>query len=659
MRQAASLLVSALVLLASFIVKGTDHDEENCPIRSSVTVDAENTYGKVAERAECASKCEIGEKCSVPWWNSSALDKDRDSIADALESKLDSGMANVIVSFSRTINLDDKAALNARFPGAQIYENINMASIPSLNRAQVESLLGLDGVVFVEASYAPVFYSDVATPAALARGSAMYSPHTAWELGYTGKGVNIAITDTGIDNAHPSLEGKLEAGADFSKPETPFTPRDGSFDPDDTQGHGTTCAGIATGTGAPDGKYMGAAPDADLVDARIGTIIGYAPGEGPGSWYDASLLAIDWEIEHIDDNWGGVRNSGIDVLSLSWGVDVGGSSDGSDAYSRALDDAVDAGIICVVAAGNSGPDNDGFDGMGASSNVITIGATDDKNTISRADDIIASYSSRGPRKDNGNGYPYDELKPDISAPGTGIIQAEFDRVGDGAGNGYGDRGSGTSYATPLVAGVVALMIEANANLTPAIYKEILRATSERRGSPSIPELDPFWNKDFGWGIVDAYNATKLAHSISDPDAVDVELQCFFTGVRMALGGVEAIPEGLAFSRVGNVSYVEVSIDGKAWTKVDFYNQSGIYSQFNVKLKGLSKGNHTIAARAVSGSKHSLPHEISFEVNQSIPDKGTMGEMPATPMLALLLIVASVAAIVYFRKEFAKIIPKRK
>jgi subtilisin family serine protease len=151
--------------------------------------------------------------------------------------------------------------------------------------------------------------------------------------------------------------------------------------------------------------------------------------------------------------------------------------------------------------------------MGAASKVITVGATDDKNTITRTDDIIADYSSRGPRKDNNDDDPYDELKPDVVAPGTNIIQAEYDRIGDGSGNGYGDRGSGTSYASPNVAGVVALMLEVNPDLTPTQIKDILHQTAEQRGAPEYPDY-PYphnkWNRSYGYGVVDAYEAVKAA-----------------------------------------------------------------------------------------------------------------------------------------------------
>ena len=94
-------------------------------------------------------------------------------------------------------------------------------------------------------------------------------------------------------------------------------------------------------------------------------------------------------------------------------------------------------------------------------------------------------------------------------------------------NGYTGRGSGTSYATPSVSGILAMMIEANPDLTTAEMKEILKLTAERRGEASAPDVDPFWNRDFGWGMVDAYEAVKLAMHLAEENltgTVDVSTQ---------------------------------------------------------------------------------------------------------------------------------------
>lgn len=610
------------------------------------------------------------------WWERSALDQNHNAIHDSLEDS--TGLtANVLIDYARTPAEQDIANLaTLGLTPAQIEPTLNLVAVNDAPLETIQKIPMLPNVVMVERRGTPLLFSDVATPAAKARESDEYSPYTAWELGYSGKGVNVAIMDTGIDNQHPSLVGKWLGGADFSKPDTFLTPRDGTHDADDTNGHGTTCAGIATGTGAPEGKYMGTAPDAALVDIRIGTTIGYAPGELFQDWYDAALEAVPWAIEHKDDSWQGAgeENRGIDILSLSWGVDVGAPSDGSDAYSRALDAAVDAGIITIVAAGNDGPNNDGFHGMGSSSRVISIGSTDDFDTIPRDDDEIAEYSSRGPRTDNNDGYPYDELKPDVSAPGTHIMQAQYDMFGDGTGNGYGNRGSGTSYATPCVVGVVALMLEANPDLTQEVIKEILRLTSERRGPASIPELDPFWNKDYGWGIIDAYKAVKSAEELEDVSAIDVELQCHVTNItdgRFDEKAATAEIQGVAWSRVGEIKSLEIRyakppapnedgfyplcIDDK-WRKVQDFEGVGqgefINWTFSLDMRELYRGNNSLQARVTGADgSQSLAFSTHFVVGNPPAEEGAgLSAGIIAPVLLVVLVVIALAILVYIKKK---------
>ncbi len=597
--------------------------------------------------------------------HTSIRDKNNNKLSDQLDQSITNGerYLDVIIMYNSEITPDHIQALEEL--GLEIENVYFSAAMVSMHRVPVElvtTLTNLPDVERIENYGTPILYSDIATPASKARESELYSPNTAWELGYTGKGANIAVVDTGVDNGHPSLAGKWLGGVDLSKPKTIFTPRDGTFDADDTNGHGTTCSGIAMGTGAPDNVYMGTAPDAKLVDVRIGTMIGYAPGELLQSYYDASLEGIQWVMDHQDDKWpsGGSENQGIDILSLSWGIDVGGSSDGSDTYSTLLDRAVESGVIVCHAAGNSGPDNDGFDGFAAASNGISVAATNDLNTLDRADDIIAEYSSRGPRHDNGDGNPYNELKPDIAAPGTGIMQAQFDIIGDGSGNGYGNRGSGTSYATPLVAGVVALMLEANPNLTPELAKEILHLTAERRGEPTIPELDPFWNKDFGWGIVDAYKAVKLSASISDVKFVNTNLQCFITSIdglseNLTSGTVNI--QGVAFSKNDDIiDKIELSVDDGKWLSITKLADDGIYFYWNYALDttNIENGNHTLNARATGGESYSLTHSMDMTVQNEpgVPEEFVVGQFSIL-VIALLVVTVSVLVYIYYRKKRSK------
>ncbi len=540
-----------------------------------------------------------------PWWERSAQDADRDGMFDALDRLVDSGSreaVDVLVDLDHTPTDAEAVALAAlaRSPGWGVFPNLRVVGLREVPAQALPALARAPGVVMLEPRVEAVPFMDVATPALKLSESAVYGALAAWNLGVSGKDVNIAIMDTGVDDAHPALRGKFVAGVDFTKRDGPILgiryKRDGTFNPDDQAGHGTTCAGIAMSTGAPDGTYVGAAPDARLVDLRIGTPVGFSPGEGPNNFYDAALQAIEWSAAHADTDWPS-GPAGIDIISLSWGIPYDGNSDGSDAYSRGLDTCVERGIQVVNAAGNDGPNNSGLTGMSASGLGTIVAALNDLNTIPREDDVIADYSSRGPRDDNGDGYPYDELKPDVSAPGTNINGVVFDRTGDAANNGYGGRGSGTSYACPYVAGISALLIEASPDITPLVIREVLRATAERRGEPEYPDLDPYWSREFGWGMVDAYNATLVALEITDVDAIDVELQAFATEVA---GGTSEDPivqvDGIAWARVGSVDGVEWRVDAGDWEATSLA-EDGTW-QVRLGPHELGAGEHVFEARAV-------------------------------------------------------------
>ena len=575
-----------------------------------------------------------------PWWTWTSLDSDRNGIHDSLQTA--SGPVNIGLSYDGRVT--DSNRLDLARMGHEIHldlPSVNAVLIGDVDASDVHALSQLEGVVMVERYGSLVFYGDIQTPAVKASNSTEY-PVGAWDLGVSGHGVNIALTDTGVDNEHPGLSGKFVAGYDavcymHTDPQCLLAggrEEDGSFDPDDGNQHGTACMGMASATGIEaDGSqsnYYGSAPNASLVDVRIGTDVGAGPFENyllEQEFYESAMNGLQWIIDHRDDAWPGVdeANYGIDIISLSWGITSheDGESDGSDMHSRILDDAMLAGVTVSNAAGNSGPDNDGLSGMSASSLSITVAATDDQNTVNRDDDTIASYSSRGPRRDNGDGNPVNELIPELSAPGTNIIQAEGCVSsggcnnflgGDASGNTYTGRGSGTSYATPAVTGVVALVIEANGQLSPLQIKEVLKQTSERMGEPSAPEVDPYWNREFGYGMVDAHAAVALAQHIAETgqtDSLDVSLQNHLLNLVDSNGTINVT--GHAWGQMGSVDRVEFRIDGGEWHEATYSAEPaeiGALTPFSWHVildpTKLGEGPHQIEVRAVSGESHSLP-----------------------------------------------------
>ena len=567
-----------------------------------------------------------------PWWERSALDQDRNKVHDSLqESHFITGIG---ISYGADVNQGHLAQLEQMgLNVVDVIESVDAVLLGMLNTSIVGELAALDDVVMVERYGEIHLYGDIQTPAVKARNSTLYPG--AWDLGVSGDGVVIAMVDTGVDNEHPGLSEKFVAGYDavcfvHSDPTCVLAGgrvEDGSYDPDDGNQHGTACMGMAAATGidanGEQTDFYGAAPDAALVDVRIGTDAGAGPFENyllSQEFYESAMNGLQWIIDHKDDAWAGAEESeyGIDIISLSWGITSheAGGSDGSDMHSRILDEAMIAGVVVSVAAGNDGPDNDGLSGMGSSDLSVTVGATDDKNTIDREDDTIAGYSSRGPRRDNADGNPLNELKPEVTAPGTNIIQAEGCVTsgtcsnflgGDASDNGYTGRGSGTSYATPAVSGVMAMMIEANPDLSPAEIKEILKLTAERRGEPSAPDVDPFWNRDFGFGMVDAYAAVSMAFDLKYQGLtgeVDVTTQVHITETNTS-NGITTLT-GLAWGQVSAVSSVEYRIDGGEWMSATFDEGAetlGAFARFNWSVAldtfKLLEGNRTVEVRAIN------------------------------------------------------------
>ena len=616
------------------------------------------------------------------WWERTTLDANRNGIHDSLESG--DPLQWVGLSYSRDVGSSDLLSLMS----LGLVPRVHVPAVNALLLGQVETdllhqLSGLEGVVMVEEYGRLEFFGDIQTPATKASSSDIY-PAGAWDLGVTGSGVNIALTDTGVDSEHPGLMGKHVAGYDavcfvHSDPMCILAggrQSDGSFDPDDGNQHGTACMGMAAATGiGPDGEqtgFYGSAPNATLIDVRIGTDVGAGPFENyllEQEFYESAMNGLQWIIDNKDTPWQGVDETlyGIDIISLSWGITSheGGGSDGQDMHSRILDEATLAGVTVSVAAGNDGPDNDGFSGMGSSSLSITVGSTDDQNTIERSDDTIAGYSSRGPRKDNGDNNPVNELKPDVTAPGSNIIQAEgcVSSGGcnnnipgqDASSNSYTGRGSGTSYATPAVTGVIALMIEANPSLDPLIIREILKKTAERRGEPTFPEIDPYWNRDFGWGMVDARKAVEMALHMansSDYGKIDWTKQAHLLNSTEYEG--EIVLKGHSWAIEGQVSRVEYRIGYGDWKEVDYERDNiggSALTPFNWSLiidnGRIGPGAHDIEIRAVGDSGSSIP--IVMTVEGSISEEGESKIAFAISILAATLL-ASMAIITLFRSR---------
>ena len=427
------------------------------------------------------------------WWSSWYRDADRNGIDDLLDAMDGGYAANIFLDYSRRPGKDDLEAAGAFGSGIHDARYIDTLALYGVRVKDLGRLARLPGVVMVE--YQPEYRRalDVSVPSLRVRSSAAYS-NDVWDmLGVRGNGTTIAIIDTGVDNrVHESLDDlddnvstadpKYVAGYDCSGAVW-FT-----GDPVDNDGHGTHVAGIALGTGGPNHVYEGVAPGARLVDIKVMNAWGTAPA-------GKVMEGIRWAIEHHDQY-------NISVMSLSLGTST--SSDGNDAVSQLVNQAVRAGIVAVIASGNDGPSNSGLGAPAAADDAIAVGATDDSSTVSRADDSLAYYSSRGPRQSDFDLNSTDELKPELSAPGSNIMSALA-----GTGASYVSM-SGTSMACPHVSGVCALVRDANGDLAPAQVRQVLEETAESRGTPYNASLAPKYDTGFGFGIVDGYGAVRRA-----------------------------------------------------------------------------------------------------------------------------------------------------
>jgi hypothetical protein len=179
----------------------------------------------------------------------------------------------------------------------------------------------------------------------------------------------------------------------------------------------------------------------------------------------------------------------------------------------------------------------------------------------------------------------------------------------------------------------------------------LQFTAERRGPATYPELDPFWNRDFGYGIVDAYNATKVASEITDVNEIDINLQAYIMNITEGDG--DYLVEGIAWHRAGVLDWVEISIDNGTWKKAtDQANDTWAKWTYTISKNGLSLGNHTVKVRAVASDKHSLEDQDQFYNTHTTGKIVLSGSIPLTAVI-LVAAVAIIAFVIIRKKKMKK------
>ena len=277
-----------------------------------------------------------------------------------------------------------------------------------------------------------------------------------WEdTGYTGKGSVVSIIDTGIDSEHVGLDDLDDDNSTNDSKVIAFY--DAVNNPDktngtevkayDDQGHGSHCAGITAGTGAPTYEYVGVAPKAQLVGVKV------LDAGGSGSF--ATVMAgMQWTVDKRHD-----FNIRAASMSLGGFGLIEWTSSEEESVNRMANEMVRSGVALFIAAGNAAVSAQ-IGTPGSAEDVITVGALD-------KDTSIAVYSSQGPTEEG-------RVKPNIAFVGSSVMAPEAN-----SGDGYVGY-SGTSMATPGAAGLAALMYQANPDLSPFDIRNIMQETSTYR-----------------------------------------------------------------------------------------------------------------------------------------------------------------------------------
>jgi subtilisin family serine protease len=401
-------------------------------------------------------------------------DRNRNRIEDTLEEQVKDSAPGDLVECMVLLSTDDSLFDVSSLENAGAYI---MEVSDYIDQIHVRLPVGM----LDEVSLLP----DVAEVCAIPRlktyldssGNAINMPDV-YSIGFTGQGTTIAVLDTGIDGNHEAFQGgKILAFKDY----TVWPPQIRSAYDDD--GHGTHCASIAAGNppggGGSGGRYRGMAYNADLLIARV---LG-------ASTYGYVVEAVNWVVSN--------RNTyNVHVMSLSIGtVNQQGGPIHSDSMNSACNDAVGYGIVVCAAAGNDGEDGLHIGSPGNAPHVVTVGSSNDFGQLS-------SFSSRGP------GISTGAMKPDVLAPGEYIKAARASGTsmgGAGWTNGVVDPtnyigAQGTSMSCPHVAGVAAILREANSDTSPGDIRNALRESAPNANNP---------NNDRGCGMIDAKDALDL------------------------------------------------------------------------------------------------------------------------------------------------------
>jgi serine protease AprX len=468
--------------------------------------------------------------------------------------------------------------LNTTLPGEELTVVVSYEQSTPLSAAQVATLSSLGVHKAITMRSLPIA-GVKATPAvinALAQQPDVYSIHPNRELRYfnhearqisgaarvsenpgdfgravpySGRGVTVVVNDSGIDATHMDLQfgnhvvENVQGLTNLAAWDSilPISYLEGQPNTDFGSGHGTHCAGTVGGTGARSGGlYQGVATGADLVGYGSGAVLLILDSIGGFDYAITNQHRFDYPIRVISNSWG-----------------TSGTFDETDPVSIASYEAFKRGIVVAFAAGNDGPGEDTHNPYAQAPWVISVGAgTKDGN--------LADFSSRGKRGESrsftmpdGHQWTYYN-EPTIVATGVNVIStrdstgslpvlslpADVEQI-DPAYLPFYASMDGTSMATPHVAGVIALMLEANPNLTPLQVKDIIERTATNMTGRETWEV--------GAGHINAYAAVAAAQGIRNDYGSTVNALRPFNSNAIVVPGGAPIPFSIDFAPVGPVT----------------------------------------------------------------------------------------------------------
>mgnify|MGYP003297932293 FL=1 len=604
------------------------------------------------------------------WWSHWSRDKDRNSLDDRLEwlleqppqtqqdwwKRAESGSARIFIDYDHhpsDADVKELESLGVKVTFRPKYLDTVSATAPFETILSQDGIRSLPGVVMIEDLGLAEPHMNEAVP--------NMGVDQVWtDFGFDGTGSVVAVLDTGVRGDHEGLndmdDEPFTTGCEQPDPD-PLDPNpifvdcdpkivafydavlmDAEQDPStsyDSGTHGTHVAGIAVGTGGGQTdpttgqKYVGAAPGAFLIN-----ILACCDGD-----IEDVIQGAQWAIENKD-------KYGIDIVTSSLGeqqLEVHFDNNGDSAWSRQMDSVVEAGIITTLSAGNEfgGATFAGcntIDSPGDSQLPVTVASLD-------KDLGLAIYSSRGYTSDG-------RVKPDVATIGSNIMAPDA-----ASSDGYTSK-SGTSMATPLMAGIAALMVEANPDITPTEFKDIISAHSIERdlqllddpgfNDCSILETRP--DNEFGYGQADPLAFVEAAGSIDRTLNVSMNLET------LQEIGNQSYVSGTASGVAPGMGIVEVRVGGGVWKGAA--DLKGDWSEWRVKLDPHTEsGNSTIYARLVVSEDSISPVDarriILVDGDASEIMSGDMMRFGLSVFLLPFLCAVALIAFIAFRERWDK------